>query len=75
MYNIKLRFSELIIKSDVEKQMIEYGCRPRFMTLDILKLGIFFIFLRFILCLRISSQIFFKKTIGLVLIYHILNKF
>ena len=41
MYNIKFKSSILSIKSDAQKQMIEYGFGRSFMTLTILKLDFF----------------------------------
>ena len=60
MWNIKLRSSKLIIKSDAQKRMVELGFGCRFHDLKYFKVGIFFMFLEFIIYFRASSQIFVK---------------
>ena len=42
MLNIKLRSSKLIIKSDAQKQMVEFGFGRRFHDLKYFEVGIFF---------------------------------
>ena len=51
----------LSIKSDAQKQMIEYGFGCRFHDLNYSEVGIRFMFLEFIIYLRASSQNFVEN--------------
>ena len=52
---------KLIIKSDAQKQMVEFSFGRRFHDLNYFEVGIFFIFLEFIIYLRASSQNFVEN--------------
>ena len=41
LQNIKLRFSKLIIKSDAQKHMVEYGFERKFHDLKYFDFGLF----------------------------------
>ena len=57
-YNIKLRSTKLVGKSDAQKQMVEFGFGCKFHDLKYFEVGNYFfiLFLEFIICLRSSSQ-------------------
>ena len=61
MKNIKMRPLILSIKSDAQKQTIEYGFGCRFHDLNYSEVGIRFMFLEFIIYLRASSQNFVEN--------------
>ena len=61
MKNIKMRPLILSIKSDAQKQTIEYGFGSRFHDLNYSEVGIRFMFLEFIIYLRASSQNFVEN--------------
>ena len=53
--NIKLRSSILIIKSDTQKQVIEYGSECRFHDLNYVEVGFFKIFFKYIFIYPLNS--------------------
>ena len=61
MWKIKLRSSIFIIKSDAQKQMLEFGFGYKFHDLNYFEIQIFFHILEFIIYLRASSQIFLEN--------------
>ena len=62
MYNVKMRSSKAIIKSNAEEVMAKYGFGRRFHELKYFKVTFnFFIFLEFIINLRASLQKFVEN--------------
>ena len=69
---MKLRSSKIIIKSDAQKQMIEFGFGRRFHDLNYFEVGIVFIFLELTIYLRASSQNFVQNhQFNVILFYFI----
>ena len=61
MQNANMRSPQLIIKSNAQKQMARFGCGCEFHDLHYFELDFFFMFLEFLMHLRLSSNICIKN--------------